>query len=400
MFDGLKVADFAWVGAGPLVSKDLANLGATVLKVESESHIDPLRIIPPWKDGVPNHATGHCAGNFNQSKLGVALDLNMPGAPAVAQRLVDWADVVVESFVPGTAARYGLDYESVRARRPDIVMLSSCMRGQTGPERTYTGFGLQGAALAGFVSVTGWADRLPAGPFAAYSDFIAPRYSLAALGAALHHRSRTGEGQYIDLSQTEAALHFLEPVVLDYTVNGRVRGLTGTDSARACPHGVYRAAGTERYVAIAAETPEQWCALAAAVPALGAFADAGLDDLSARLARRDEIDAALAAACADEEPFGLAERLRRAGVPAYAVLRATDLNDDPQLRHRQFFVDLDHPRIGRVHYDGPVSILSATPHAPTHAGPPIGQHTFEVLHELLGYTDDEIAELAAAGALT
>ena len=289
VFDGLKVADFSWVGAGPLVSKDLANLGATVLKVESESHIDPLRIIPPWKDGVPNHATGHCAGNFNQSKLGVALDLNMPGAPAVAQRLVDWADVVVESFVPGTAARYGLDYESVRARRPDIVMLSSCMRGQTGPERTYTGFGLQGAALAGFVAVTGWADRLPAGPFAAYSDFIAPRYSLAALGAALHHRSRTGEGQYIDLAQTEAALHFLEPVVLDYTVNGRVRGLTGTDSDRACPHGVYRTAGTERFVAIAVETPEQWRALAATVPALAALADGGLDELSARLdrARRD-----------------------------------------------------------------------------------------------------------------
>ncbi len=155
-----------------------------MLRVESENHIDPLRIIPPWKDGIPDHRTGHCMANFNQSKLGLALDLGDRVAAVVARRMVDWADVVVESFVPGTAARYGLDADTVLARRPDIVMLSSCMRGQTGPERTYTGFGLQGAALAGFVAVTGWADRLPAGPFAAYTDFLAPRFSLAALAAA------------------------------------------------------------------------------------------------------------------------------------------------------------------------------------------------------------------------
>ena len=398
VFDGLRVADFSWVGAGPLVSKDLANLGATVLRVESENHIDPLRIIPPWKDGAPDHATGHCMANFNQSKWGLALDLGVDASREVAMRLVDWADVVVESFVPGTAARYGLDYESVRDRRPDIVMLSSCMRGQTGPERTYTGFGLQGAALAGFVAVTGWADRMPAGPFAAYTDFIAPRFSLAALGAALHHRSRTGEGQYIDLSQVEAAMHFLEPVLLDYTVNGRVTGLRGTDADRACPNGVYRTAGVERFIAISVESDDQWRALTGAMPALAGF-DPN-DTLADRIERRGDLEAAVAASCADADAFALAEQLRRAGVPAYAVLRATDLDADPQLGHREFFVDLDHPRIGRVHYDGPVSILSATPHRPVHAGPTIGQHTFEVLNGHLGYTDDEIADLAASGALT
>jgi benzylsuccinate CoA-transferase BbsF subunit len=382
------------------VSKDLANLGATVLRVESEKFIDPLRIIPPWKDMVPNHATGHCMANFNQSKLGLALDMTSAGAREVALRLVAWADVVIESFVPGTAAKYGLDYETLRTGRPDLVMLSSCMRGQTGPERGYTGFGMQGAALAGFVSVTGWADRLPAGPFAAYSDFIAPRYSLAALGAALYHRQRTGEGQYIDLSQIEAAIHFLEPMLLDHAVNGRTAGLRGAASDRACPHGVYRTAGTERYVALAAETAAQWRALRDALIPRAGFEDVRYDSLAARHAACAAIEDAVAAACAEAEPFALAERLRRAGVPASVVLRASDLHHDPQLLHRQFFVELDHPRIGQCHYDGAVTRFSATPARPTHAGPVIGQHTELILREHLGYDDDEISELAAAGTLT
>ena len=400
VFAGLKVADFSWVGAGPLISKDLANLGATVLRVESEKFIDPLRIIPPWKDMVPNHATGHCMANFNQSKLGLALDMASPGAREVAMRLVAWADVVIESFVPGTAAKYGLDYASLRDGRPDLVMLSSCMRGQTGPERTYTGFGMQGAALAGFVGVTGWADRLPAGPFAAYSDFIAPRYSLAALGAALYHRRRTGEGQYIDLSQIESAIHFLEPMLLDRAVNGHVAGLRGADSDRACPHGVFRTAGTERFVAIAAETESQWRALRDQLLVGAGFEDPRYGTLHTRLAERDAIETSVANACAGTEPFELAARLRRAGVPASVVLRASDLSHDPQLLHREFFVELDHPRIGPCTYDGAVTRFSATPHRPSHAGPVIGQHTEVILREHLGYRDDEITELAASGALT
>jgi crotonobetainyl-CoA:carnitine CoA-transferase CaiB-like acyl-CoA transferase len=398
LLEGLKVADFSWVGAGPLVSKDLANLGAQVVHVESEKHVDPLRIIPPWVGGVPNVNTGHVAANFNQSKLGLALDLATEAGREVAYRLVDWADVVVESFTPGTASKLGLDYETLRQRKPDLVMLSSCMRGQTGPEAQYTGFGLQGAGLAGFVAVTGWSDRLPSGPWGAYTDFIAPRFSIAALGAALHHRDRTGEGQYIDLSQIEAAMHFLEPMVLDYTVNGRITPLRGLESDRACPHGVFAADGVHRYVAIAVETESQWRALKGCVPA---FAEvSGADALGERRARKAEIEATLAAWCRYQEPFAVSRALREAGVPAYVVMRGTDLHEDPQLRHRAFFTELDHPRIGKCRYDGPVTRFSATPTRPHRAGPTIGQDSFQVLSELLGYSEEEIAELAAADLLT
>ncbi len=400
IFEGLKIADFAWVAALPLASKDLANLGATVIKVESANHVDPLRMLPPWKGAMPDVSTGYAAANFNQSKLGIGLDLQTKEGREVALRIVDWADIVTESFTAGSAAKLGLDYETLRKRKPGLIMISSCMRGQTGPEAAYTGFGLQGAGLAGLVAITGWPDRLPSGPWGAYSDFISPRYSLAAIGAALRHRDRTGEGQYIDFSQIEAAIHFIEPAVLDYTVNGRVLDRPGHDSERACPHGVYATRGIERYVAIATETAAQWRALGSQVPALARMQTPALDELPARLARRSEIDACLVEACADQEPFAFAESLRRAGVPAYVIMRGTDLHVDPQLLARGFFVDLDHPAIGRVRLNGAVTKFSETPAAPTHAGPTIGQHSFEVLTGMLGYTEDEVAELAAAGALT
>ena len=338
--------------------------------------------------------------NMNQSKLGVALDFGSEQGLEVAHRMAEWADVVIENFTPGTAERLGIDYSTLRRTNPDLVMLYTCMRGQTGPERAHTGFGLHGAALGGFAAITGWPDRKPQSPWGAYTDFISPRYALAALGAALYHRDRTGEGQCIDLSQIEASIHFLAPLLLDYQETGQVRERAGLDSERGCPHGVYRADGVERYLAVEVRTAAQWRALRSALPALAALPAAELDALSARLARRAELDSALTEWCAQGDASERALTLREAGVPAYAVLRATDFHADPQLAAREFFVELDHPVLGPMLYDGPVTVFSDTPARPTHAGPTIGQHTFEVLRDILGYDPDEIAEIAAAGALS
>lgn len=395
IFEGLKVADFSWIAAGPLITKDLANLGATVIRVETEKRVDTLRFIPPWK-GDPGVSTGHTYANMNQSKWNLALDFQNEQGLEVAYRIVEWADVVIENFTPGTAERLGIDYETLRQKNPDIVMLYTCMRGQTGPERAHTGFGLHGAALGGFAGITGWPDRKPATPWGAYTDFISPRYAQAALAAALHHRDRTGEGQCIDVSQIESAIHYLSPMLLDHQATGRVIEQNALDSEWGCPHGTYATAGTERYIAIEARSLEQWQALTKLVPGLDGYGG----DVPERLAHRTEIDAAVAAYCAEHDGFALAERLREAGVPAYAVLRATDFHADPQLAAREFFIELDHRVLGPMLYDGPVTTFSDMPSRPLHAGAPIGEHTFQVMTEILGYDEDTVSELAAAGALS
>jgi benzylsuccinate CoA-transferase BbsF subunit len=278
-------------------------------------------------------------------------------------------------------------------------MLSTCLRGQTGPERTYGGFGGQGAALAGLHGITGWPDRPPIGPWGAYTDFIAPRYGVAALAAALYHRQRTGEGQHVDLSQIEAGIHFLEPLVLDYTVNGRVAPPAGLNSLYACPHGVYPALGVERYVAVAVETAAQWRALRSVVPLPGP-ADPALDALAQRQCHRAAIDAALTAWMREGAAWERAARLQAAGVPAYPVLRPADLYTDAQLTHRGHFVPLPHREMGEMPYDGPVTRFSATPARLRRPGPCLGEHTEHVLTEMLGLTPEELLEYASIGVLS
>ena len=399
VYSGLKVADFAWVGVGPMISKTLADHGATVVHVESSLRLDVLRQLPPFKDSEPGADRSQFMANFNTSKLGMSLDLSTDGGRHLARRLVDWADVVVESFTPGTMKKFGLDYQTLSRERSDLVMLSTCLRGQTGPQATYAGFGNQGAAMAGFVGITGWPDRAPCGPWGAYTDFIAPRFGSAALASALLHRADTGEGQHIDLSQIEAAIHFLEPLALDYTVNGRIAGPIAYGSSTACPHGIYAAAGVERYVAIAVETPGQWDALRS-VADLRGLPDEGLSTLDGRIAKRDAIEAALAEWCREREPFALARSLQSAGVPAHVVMRPTDLYEDAQLAHRGFFVTLDHSSMGPTPYDGPVTHFSGTPARLRRPAPCLGEHTEHVLRDLLGVTEDEMSEYAIQGALT
>ncbi|MBA4182014.1 MAG: hypothetical protein C0506_15600 [Anaerolinea sp.] len=396
-FEGLKVADFAWVGVGPLIAKALADHGATVVHVESSTRPDVLRLGPPFRDGVAGLDRSQFFANFNSSKRGLALNLALPEGRELAHRLIDWADVVVESFVPGVVDGLGFSYRHLAHKHPGLVMLSTCLCGQTGPDATYRGFGTQGSALAGIHGLTGWPDRPPAGTWGAYTDFIAPRYGVAAIAAAIFERNRSGLGQHIDLAQVEAAIHFIEPVVLEYTVNGKMRGPAGHTSDRACPHGVYPAAGTERYVAIATETDAQWRALAETADLGGVCPPES--SLAKRMEHAPELDAALAEWCRIRDPWELVEKLTGAGVPAAVVARPSDLYNDPQLAHREFFVTCQHAEMGPTPYDGPVTRFSATPPS-LHAAPVLGQHTAELLSEVLALDDDEIATYAASGVFT
>ena len=397
-FDGIKVADFAWVGVGPLISKSLADHGATVVHIESATRPDVLRLAPPFKDNVPGIDNGQFMANFNSSKIGIALRLDTEEGHRYARELIDWADVVVESFTPGTMKRFGFDYETLSAERPELIMLSTCLRGQYGPDSSYAGFGLQGACLAGLHRITGWGDRTPAGTWGAYTDFINPRFGSALLASVIRYRDLTGHGQRIDLAQTEAGIHFQGPLQLDYFENGRVSFGAGHDSLYACPHGTFQTDGDERYVAIAVETIEQWRALREAA-GLDRWTDAGYDELAARIADKAGIEADIAAWCRPQPHEDVIATLEAAGVPVSLVQRPSDLYTDPQLEHRGFFVTLDHGVMGPTPYDGLVTRFSRAKAGLRKAAPVLGEDTHMVLSDILQKDDGEIAMAVAAGAL-
>ena len=218
---GVKILDFMWAMAGPAASRVLADYGAEIIRVESVNKLDAVRTLQPFRDDVADPELSGIWNNMNAGKAGLALDMSKPGALEVIWDLIDWADVVLESFSPKAMKQWGMDYEQVAARKPGIIMASSCLMGQTGPLALLAGFGTMAAAISGFFNPVGWPDRPPSGPFGAYTDYTSPRWLVAAVMGALEHRRATGEGQYIDVSQAEAALHLLGPALLEQSVNGR-----------------------------------------------------------------------------------------------------------------------------------------------------------------------------------
>ena len=398
-FDGLCVADFSWVVAGPTTSKALADHGATVVRVESSRRPDLARRLPPFKEGVEGLNRSQWAAMYNTSKRSLAIDLSMPEGAAVARRLVDWADVVVESFSPGTMDRLGLGWKVLSQGRPDLIMVSTSLFGSGGPLSPFVGFGQQAAAMVGLHAITGWPDRPPCGPFGPYTDVIAPKFAVCSLAAALLERRRTGLGRHIEVAQAETGIRFIEPLLLDESVNGRTADVRGMASDTACPHGVFRTQGKERYLALAVETPQQWRALVETA-GLEAFRSSALESLPARIAVRGDLQTAVGDWCAGGDAHDLEMRLVGAGVPASIVQRPTDLLLDPQLLHRGFREILDHAELGPMPYDGLATHFSAKSTGLHSAAPCIGEHTREVLTELLGMSDEEIRALEQAGVLS
>ncbi|MPY95619.1 MAG: hypothetical protein GEV08_21950, partial [Acidimicrobiia bacterium] len=393
--EGLKVLDLAWVAAAPLATRLLAYWGATVVRVESSTRPDLTRVALGHRDDVVEVENAICWQAANAGKLGVALDLAVPDAKDVVRDLARWADVVVESFTPGAMARWGLGYEDLRQLNPGLVVLSSCVMGQDGPLARFAGFGNLAASVAGFFDVTGWPDRQPAGPYMAYTDYTSPRFTLCALLAALDHRECTGEGQYLDFSQMEAATHLLTPALLDYQRTGKAATRRGNLDPELVPHAVYPALGPDGWVAIVCESDAQWRVLATEMrrPDLCGLTAAE------RLERREEIDGLVGEWSARQDPIGLHLRLQAQGVPAHAVQHSGECLADPQLAHLGHFVWLDHPYVRRSVVDTAAQHLSRSAAGYEWPGPTYGQHTDHVLRDLLGYDDERVAALAVAGAL-
>ena len=392
---GTNVLEFGSGAAGPIATRYFAEHGATVVKVESKSRPDFLRVYalgPGNRHGLEGSAL---FDGLNTGKLSVTLDLKDPGGLEVARKLIHWADGVLENFAPKAMRGFGLDYDSLVADKPDLVMVSSCLNGQTGPHRNYPGFGGQGSALSGYNFVTGWPDREPMGPHGTITDSLSPRFAVSALAAGMLYRRRTGRGVHLDLSQVETAVYTLSPWLLDFAVNGNVTMRMGNRSRRVAPHGAFPCRGEDRWVAIAVWSDEEWQRLAA----IAGLADPTLAALEARLERVDEVEAALAAWTAERSREEVAEQLQSAGIEAVPVADFGDLHDDPQLAHRGHFVDIEHPVLGPNVYERNGFRLSDAPGAYPGPSPTLGQHNDRVLGELLGLDADERRRLADSGAL-
>ena len=396
-FEGIKVADFSWVIVGPVTTRYLADYGATVVRIESSTRPDLTRTMRPFKDEVPGFNRGTFFPRFNCNKYSLSLDLNNPLGLQVAKRIVAWADIVVENFTPEVMERWGLNYEELVKIKPDIIMLSSSGQGQTGPRARHPSYGMQLSGLAGFTELCGWPEEPPLMPFGAYTDPVSYPFCAAALIAALDYRRRTGKGQYFDLSQYEASIFFLLPLVLDFTVNRRSATRQGNRCPDAAPHGVYPCRGTDRWCAIEVYSDEEWHGFCEAVGGLDWTKDPKFATLMSRKRNEAELDKLVGEWTANFAAEQVMERLQAFGVGSGVVQNCEDVFEDPQLHYREHFWMLNHPEIGQHSYDTFPFRLSKSSAEPRMPGPCLGEHNEYVCTELIGMSDEEFARLMSEG---
>ncbi|MBI3304402.1 MAG: CoA transferase, partial [Deltaproteobacteria bacterium] len=280
--DGIRVADFCWAWAGPYGALQLAHLGAEVIRIESATRLCPSRLIPPWPDNERGINRSGYFNQYNQGKCSVTLDLKKPEGIALAKQLVAKSDIVMENFASGVMDKMGLGYAVLRTLKPDIIMISLSGYGATGPEKDYVSYGPPQVALSGMASLTGYQGGPPLQAGFSYGDPNGGIHGTFAVMCALLHRAKTGEGQYIDLSQREACAMLLPEALMEYAMNGTQPPRNGNRDPYMAPHGVFRCKGADRWVSIAVGSDDEWRRMCAAMDRAELAADPRFTTLAAR----------------------------------------------------------------------------------------------------------------------
>jgi len=400
----LKVLDLAWVVAGPLVGRALADFGAVVIRVESSTRIETARMMGPFPNGKVDPQQSGLFENCNAGKLGMTINMATEEGRIIIRDLVKWADVVIESFSPGQMAKWGLGYESLKAIKPDIIMLSTSLMGQSGPYSRFAGYGNIGAAVSGFQGLVGWSGDQPIGPFGPYSDFIGPRFATAALLAALDHRARTGEGRWMDVSQAESGIQFLAPYIADYTATGRIVSTNGNRDEQISPSGVFsclkEADEAEAWVAIAARNDQEWSVLARHIGGPSLEQDLRFDSFQNRKNNEDDLEDIIEKWTRNLTANEVEHQLQSMGIPAHKLLSTVDMAKDTQLEARQHFVHLPHKLMSDSVVESTRMKLSRTPGNPEFSAPTFGRDNTKVLSEILRYSNEQIEALNESGVLS
>jgi len=391
--EGVRVADFTWVWAGPFCTLQLAHLGAEVIRIETATRPCVTRMLPPWADGNFGVNRSGYFNQYNQGKLSLGLDLKQPQAVAIAKELVAKSDIVCENFAAGVMDRIGLGYTVLKEVNPDIIMIALSGYGATGREREFVSYGPAQVPLSGMSSLTGYAGRPPMHVGISYGDPTGGLHGAFAVLAALLYRARTGRGQFIDLSQQETTVAVLPEGVLEHTMNGTQPPRQGNRDPFMAPHGVFRCAGHQRWVAIAVRDDAEWQRFASAIGRPELAADPCFQRLAQRKANEDQLEAVVTEWTRERSPEAVTEVLQTAGVPAFVSCSNKDVAEDPHLNHAGLFVALDHPEVGERQHVGIPWRMSATPCAVRRPAPLLGGDTDYVMAEILNYSAEEIRRL-------
>jgi benzylsuccinate CoA-transferase BbsF subunit len=397
---GIRIADFSWAGAGPFCTKVFSDLGAEVLKIESSTRVDPVRAGGPFKDGVAGvNRSGYFASR-NSGKKSVVLDLKSDQGRKLALQLIERSDIVTNNFGPGVMQRLGLGYDEARAVKPDIIHLSMPMYGQHGPLASLLGVGMTISAVTGLIWMTAYGPDDPVGPGTHYPDHAANPYHAAfAILAALRHRGATGRGMQIDLAQVESTINFMGPAIVEYGATGNEPRQTGNRSLADAPHNLFRCSGEDRWCAITVQDERQWLGLCRAMGRADLAGDESLRGAAGRLARNDEIEAVVSAWTATQSATQVCETLQSAGVPSAPVARSKDLlQGDEHLAARGYWQHIDHPEVGETTFTSPPYRFDGQ-RVKLKRPPLLGEHTEEVLRDVLGYSDEKISQFKKEGIL-
>ncbi len=393
--EGIRVVDFAWAWAGSQATSILALLGAEVIKIESMKRIDHSRVFSlttgQWFD-EPDRST--IFNDMNLGKLSANIDMSRPEGVDLVKRLVEISDVAMENMRPGKIEALGLGYDVLREVNPGIVMLSSSARGNTGPEREYIGYAPLFSAISGFAHISGYEGDEPI-RLSGEIDILSAISSAFAILAALVHQQRTGEGQYIDLSSTEATSVFMGEVFMDYCMNGRIQTRHGNKDQFMAPHNVYKCKGDDKWISIAVATDDEFKSLCEAAGHSEWAADGRFADCLSRWNNQAELDKLIGNWTVNLLHTDVMKSLQAVGVAAAPCYNSEDLWNDPHLKAREFWAEVDHLVLGKMTAIAPVWKFSETPLEVRNPAPLFGQHNDYVFGELLGLDSAEIARLVA-----
>lgn len=396
--EGIRVTDFGQMWAGPHLSQWLAVMGAEVIKIETAQRIDFMRMVgqPPALQGKGPNA-GSAFASLNTGKKSVVLNMNTPEGRDLARRLISISDIVTENFGGSILERWGLSYEEMKKIKPDIIYYAGSGYGRNGPHKERPAYAEIVEAFDGSTYANGYPGGDPATVgVSPWTDATQAMHGAFAILAALYHRSLTGEGQYIDSAMIEGSANFLGELIMDYVMNGRLSERIGNRDKIMAPHGCYRCKGEDGWVAIAVSNQEEWLAFCKILGNPAWTNKVEFSDELSRWKNQDELDQYVESWTRQHYPYEIAEKLQRAGIMAAPSLSTKQLVEDRHIIEREFFVETQHPVLGRIKIASVPWRLSDNP-AGNYSYPPLlGEHNDYVFGKLLGLSSDEIERLKEA----